>query len=35
MPRANARIRAFTEQLRRQIGSPSVWDAAIEAARAA
>ncbi|MFY3549153.1 LysR family transcriptional regulator [Achromobacter insolitus] len=32
MPRANARIRAFTEQLRRQIGSPSVWDMAIQAA---
>jgi DNA-binding transcriptional LysR family regulator len=32
MPRANARIRAFTEQLRRQVGSPSVWDVAIDSA---
>ena len=30
MPRANARIRAFTEALRQQVGSPSVWDVAID-----
>ncbi|MDT4841738.1 HTH-type transcriptional regulator DmlR [compost metagenome] len=30
MPRASARIRAFTEQLRRQVGSPPVWDVAID-----
>lgn len=32
MPRASARIRAFTDQLRRHIGSPSSWDVAIATA---
>ncbi|AMD44304.1 LysR family transcriptional regulator [Bordetella holmesii] len=34
MPRASARIRAFTEALRRHIGSPSIWDVTIDAAAA-
>lgn len=29
LPRANARIRAFTEQLQTQIGTPSTWDQAM------
>lgn len=31
LPRASARIRAFTEQLQQQIGTPSVWDVAMGA----
>ena len=31
LPRASARIRAFTEHLQQRIGTPSVWDAALGA----